>query len=90
MNKKKTAPVVGAEPVVICEPTQCSEAEFHMHTLRCLLHYHQRMLMGGVFCEHRETMDACRVGKIYDHYAEALKEAIRCIEIVHKDELSGA
>lgn len=83
MEEKKTAPVPGAEPVV----GTCSAAEGHRHILRCLLHYHERMLLGGVICG--KTKDHCKVNLIYDHYAEALKEAIRCIEIVHKDELLG-
>lgn len=85
--EKKTAPVVGAEPVIISGSMQCSEAELHRHILRCLLNYHERMLLGGVICG--KTKDHCKVNLIYDHYAEALKEAIRCIEIVHKDELLG-
>ena len=97
-GKKKTAPGAGAELTVIGEPTQCSKAEFHRHILRGLLHYHERMMFGRYRCPgtNCETVDKCELeGKcpnvvLMDVYAEALKEAIRCIEIVHKDELSGA
>ena len=89
MEEKKTAPDQGAEPVIIGEPRQCSEVESYRHVLRSLLHYHERMMLGSVHCEHTGIEKACPVTELFDPYAEALKEAIRCIEIVHKDELLG-
>ena len=66
--------------------------EMHLHTLRSLLNYHERM-MGTRNCPDKscETADQfdgrCPKTLFLDLYAEALREAIRCIEIVHKDEL---
>ena len=53
-------------------------AEWYTYVLRCLLHYHERMTMplkGRVDCR-------IAVG-FEDGYADTLREAIRCIEIVH-------
>ena len=68
----------------------------YIHILKCLLHYHERMMMGMVFSEahDKELCNNVEDGKcakiqFADNYADALKEAIRCIEIVHKDELNG-
>ena len=95
MDKKKIAPVAGAEEEFAGEIRHCNDAESHIHTLRCLLHYHERMMLGHRQCPggNCETVNKCSVleGKcpnavFIDEYAEALKEAIRCIEIVHKGE----
>ena len=69
-------------------------------TLRGLLHYHQRMMLGSrgcpVVCQDNRCKEAdclggaCPNALFLDCYAEALKEAIRCIEVVHKDELRDA
>ena len=97
MDKKKTAPVVGAEPVIISGPTPCSNADSHRHILRCLLHYHERMMMLHEQCPGGHCDTATKAGMpegvcvkklLWDPYAEALKEAIRCIEIVHKGEFT--
>lgn len=75
---------------------EANKAEAHRHLLRCLLHYHERMMLGTIFdagsggelCSRPGEGQCARV-IFQDGYAEALREAIRCIEIVHKDELSG-
>ena len=66
--------------------------EMHLHTLRSLLNYHERMMgtrsCPDKSCETAKKLDGrCPKTLFLDLYAEALKEAIRCIEIVHKDEL---
>lgn len=81
------------------EPQSCSDGEFYIHLLRSLLHYHERVMMnqecpaashGEHGCEGAEKLDGkCPKVVFTDSYAEALSEAIRCIEIVHKDELFG-
>ena len=58
---------------------KCSHAEYQRHVLRSLLHYHERMMMG--YSNYPKAF--------LDGYADALREAIRCIEIVHKDELTS-
>lgn len=71
-----------------------SSAEYHRHILRCLLNYHERVMMThqkcpGGECEKTEACEGdCPNAVFIDKYAEALREAIRCIEIVHKEELS--
>lgn len=74
-------------------------AEFQRHILRSLLHYHERMMMDHRKCpggecrkvdECREFDGDCPNSVFIDGYADALREAIRCIEIVHRDELSGS
>ena len=40
--------------------------------------------------ECREFDGDCPNSVFIDGYADALREAIRCIEIVHRDELSGS
>lgn len=78
---------------------KCSRAEAQRHILRCLLNYHERMMMGHRKCpgghceavEKREVLEGnCPNAVFIDVYADALREAIRCIEIVHKDELLGS
>ena len=78
------------------EKESCCSTEFQIFILRSLLHYHERMTMGTV-TEVQSGKDLCnnlgdgKCAKIIfqDAYAETLREAIRCIEIVHKDALSG-
>lgn len=73
----------------------CSRAEYQRHVLRSLLHYHERMMMNDSCpashgCKNADVLEGkCPKTVFLDSYAEALKEAIRCIEIVHKDELLG-
>ena len=70
------------------EECKCLKTEYHLHVLRCLLNYHRRMMVGieafDKECSGNHA-DICK--HHFDGYAEALEEAIRCIEIVHKDEL---
>lgn len=64
------------------ENTKCTKVGYQLHVLRGLLNYHKRMMLGV------EAIDKeCECKLHFDGYAEALEEAIRCIEIVHKDEL---
>ena len=76
--------------------TNVSKAEMQIHTLRGLLHYHERMMLPhkkcpAGECEHTKNTDnICPNAFFIDFYAEALKEAIRCIEIVHKSDLIGS
>lgn len=97
VEERKTAPVAGAEKTHIGEIRQCNDVESYIHTLRCLLHYHERMMLGhrqcpGGKCEKVNTCSVlegkCPNAVFIDEYAEALKEAIRCIKIVHKGELT--
>lgn len=71
-----------------------SKVESHLHILRCLLHYHERMMMDGkcpVSCDDHKCETAKKLdGKCVntfrmDAYSEALREAIRCVEFVHVD-----
>lgn len=69
-----------------------TKAAYQIHVLRCLLNYHERMMMDHRKCPggHCETADKCEALEgncpntvFIDCYADALREAIRCIEIVH-------
>lgn len=62
---------------------EVSKAEYDIYILTCLLHYHERMTMpvGQGLC--RELAEeACPRSLVQDQYAEALREAIRCIKEV--------
>lgn len=69
--------------------------EFQLHILRGLLHYHLRMTLAAEKCPAEDCQNAAHTGgkcpntSMLDGYAETLREAIRCIEIVHKDELNA-
>ena len=55
-----------------------SNARNHIQILTGLLHYHERMTLP------LRSVDECRYASAFtDYYAEALREAIRCIEQVH-------
>lgn len=60
------------------------EAEFDIQMLECLLHYHERVTMpvGQNLCKEMGT-EKCPERLATDQYAETLREAIRCIRIVH-------
>lgn len=63
---------------------EVSRAEYDIYILTCLLHYHERMTMpvGQDMCQ--ELADAkCPGNLVLEQYAEALREAIRCIRTVH-------
>ena len=67
---------------------------YYRHILIGLLHYHERMMIPHSKCpsescdKTRHTDGKCPNAVFMDIYSEALKEAIRCIEIVHKDDLT--
>lgn len=50
----------------------------HIHILRGLLHYHERMMLPL-----RDIPDCEYASAFADLYADALREGIRCIEQVH-------
>lgn len=59
------------------------------HILLCLLHYHERMMFFAASPCGGQSDEMCPARMNADWYAEALREAIRCAEVVHKEELSG-
>lgn len=64
---------------------EVSKSDFQIHLLRCLLSYHRRATLhwdrAGGFATAEMVLT--------DQYAEALQEAIRCMEKVHgRDRLS--
>ena len=86
-----------SEEMIICEPKKPVEPFlWQVDVLRGVLHYHERMMLHrdcpagdeGTVCEHKvQAGGRCPNSVFIDSYAEALKEAIRCMEIVHKDKL---
>ena len=57
--------------------------------LRALLHYHERALdgMNVLHCGGAKTEDGkCPATYMLDAWGEALREAIRCVAIVHEGE----
>ena len=63
---------------------EIGKAEYDIYILTCLLHYHERMTMpvGQGLCQ--EMAEGKCPGKpVLDQYADALREAIRCIKKVH-------
>lgn len=69
------------------------KAESHLHILRGLLNYHERMMLFRdcparsveTECKNKEcTNGKCPNIVDMDIYAEALREAIRCVEIVNE------
>ena len=66
------------------EPSKQS-AEYSVHILTCLLHYHERMTMpvGQDFCQKLAEGQCMAKPMILDAYSGALREAIRCIKEVH-------
>lgn len=63
---------------------EVSRAEYDIYILTCLLHYHERMTMpvGQDMCQ-KLADGKCPGNLVLDQYAEALREAIRCIRTVH-------
>lgn len=63
---------------------QVSKAEYDIGLLRCLLHYHKRVIVpvGQDVCQALAD-GKCPGTLALDQYSEALREAIRCIKIVH-------
>lgn len=61
-----------------------NRTEARLNVLQGLLHYHERMMAGGVrMQEPNGTETDIPVGKLYDGYADALREAIRCVKLVN-------
>lgn len=59
-------------------------AEYSVHILTGLLHYHERMTMGVAEATGADGASVTiQGGTLYTGYAEALREAIRCIKEVH-------
>ena len=63
---------------------QVSEAEYDIGLLQCLLHYHERVTapVGQDACQALAD-GKCPGTLALNQYSEALREAIRCIKIVH-------
>lgn len=71
------------------EVTSMNKTESHLSILRGLLNYHERMMSfrecPAGECEKTECTDGkCPNTVFIDTYAEALREAIRCVEIVNE------
>lgn len=70
-----------------------SAADFAVFVLRCLLNYHVRMMAGSenVRIETIEETgpEGYTVRDLYAGWSEALKEAIRCVMIVHAGEVKS-
>ena len=61
-----------------------NRTEVRLSVLQGLLHYHERMMAGGVrMQEPNGTEKEVPVEKLYDGYADALREAIRCVKLVN-------
>lgn len=59
--------------------------EARLNVLRGLLHYHERMMAGSVSAQDLESggWQDVPVAEIFDGYADALREAIRCVKLVN-------
>lgn len=59
--------------------------EYQIGLLKCLLHYHERVTapVGQEMCWVL-TDGRCPAAHALEQYAEALREAIRCMEAVHR------
>ena len=64
--------------------SEVSKAAYDIQMLECLLHYHERITapVGQDACQPLAD-GKCPGTLILDQYSGALKEAIRCIRIVH-------
>lgn len=64
-----------------------ADPAFTVFVLRCLLNYHERMMAGAenLRVELREGPgpDDTTVKDVYQGWADGLKEAIRCVQLVH-------
>ena len=61
--------------------TQAESAVVH---LRMLLHYHERVMMGHMYGCKNEIDGRCAREAAADVFADALREAIRCVKIVNQ------
>lgn len=60
------------------------QTERDLWTLSALLHYHERMMLAEVQPVCSNAVEGRCATKVFcDAYADALKEAIRCIRICH-------
>ena len=61
-----------------------NRTEVRLNVLQGLLHYHERVTMpvGQNLCKEMGT-EKCPERLVTDQYAEVLREAIRCVRIVH-------
>lgn len=67
------------------EIAEVSKWEYQIGLLKCLLHYHERVTapVGQEVCRGL-TDGGCPEAHVLEQYAEALREAIRCMEAVHQ------
>lgn len=67
------------------EITEVNKWEYQIGLLKCLLHYHERVTapVGQEMCRVL-TDGGCPEAHALEQYAEALREAIRCMEAVHR------
>ena len=60
---------------------------FTVFVLRCLLNYHERMMAGAdslrVELRDYPEQEPPTVKDVYQGWADGLKEAIRCVQLVH-------
>lgn len=62
------------------------EADFAVFVLRCLLNYHERMMLGTQDCRVQSLNGEggeFNLGDLYRNWSDGLKEAIRCLMLVH-------
>lgn len=61
-----------------------NRTEVRLNVLQGLLHYHERMMAGGIRMQDPNgTETEVPIEKFYDGYADALREAIRCVKLVN-------
>lgn len=61
-----------------------NRTEARLNVLQGLLHYHERMMAGGIRMQDPNgTETEVPIEKLYDGYADALREAIRCVKLVN-------
>lgn len=60
------------------EPTYC------LTILQGLINYHERMMLGDVYCQNGDKGQKCPVSRMFDPYKEALQEAVRCVKKVYQ------
>ena len=69
-----------------------SVAEFAVFVLRSLLNYHMRMMAGSEAVRVEsvgEPSSQFQMSEPYEAWAEGLKEAIRCVMLVHAGEVKS-
>mgnify|MGYP006893086937 CR=1 FL=1 len=66
------------------EAHEVGRAEYDIMMLTALLHYHERITapVGQEVCQPLRE-GKCPGRLVIDQYSEALREAIRCIKVVH-------